>query len=140
MQTIRVECRHCGHTLGENIRQLPQGHPEIFTSDAREGDDFPQSHMTPGVAELREDVTRHYTYNEDTGESEPCGDPENVWYFAADTLPGTNRINESKGCCDYDHFDLVCGGCAAPVGDGNIDCWSSKALTVEAENITVTTL
>ena len=47
-----------------------------------------------------------------------------------DLVEGT-IVNTSKGCCNWDYFDVQCPSCKQIVGEGGNDCWQeSKAMLI----------
>lgn len=132
---MRLYCACCNNELTATLIPAdPQQAYSAEVTDTFEGTDFHKYRMLPGLFYV-DNRPECWIFNEETGDSTPSGVKKDYFTLAEQSLTGAKITNESKGCCNFDHFDVVCGSCATELGWGGNDCWQSDHVMIDASKV-----
>lgn len=100
------------------------------------GKAFSGGKLNKSIFFTEDGVYPHWTWDEVTEISTPCGDPINEMICNVKSLKNTQRINQSGGCCNLDYFDVMCD-CGVVLGHGGDDCWQDDACHLDLAVVTI---
>ena len=113
---MKIFCKHCNNQLTSELTVVTSSEDAYETvKQATEDDPFEKSSVKSGCLFSSCKVRWWEENDQDSGEVLR-------YIFAQENLTGAKVTNESKGCCNFDDFDLACD-CGAVVGYGQNDCW-----------------
>lgn len=126
---MRLYCKACNNELtGTLISAAPEQAYSKELTDPEFG--IHKYRMLPGLTYFNM-APECWVYDEEKGESVPRGEVRGINVLAEASLTGAKVVNQSKGCCKFDSFDVVCGSCGAELGWGGNDCWQDDKVNIE---------
>lgn len=131
---MRLYCKCCTAELtGTLIPAAPEQAYSAQVTDTFEGTDFHKYRMIPGLFYV-DNRPECWVYNEETGDSTPSGESKDYFVLAEQSMTGAKVVNPSKGCCNFDHFDVHCE-CGVELGWGGNDCWQTDHVLIDAATV-----
>ena len=127
---MRLYCKACNTELTGTL--IPAAPEQAYSKELTDPEfDIHKYRMLPGLF-YKDTRPVCWSHDETTGDSTPSGDVKDYHAVAEQSLTGAKLANESKGCCKFDHFDVVCGCCGAELGWGGNDCWQDDKVLIES--------
>ena len=128
---MRLYCKACNTELTGTL--IPAAPEQAYSKELTDPEfDIHKYRMLPGLFYV-DNRPECWVFNEETGDSTPSGESKDYYVVAEQSLTGAKTVNESKGCCNFDHFDVVCGCCGAELGWGGNDCWQDDNALIDAD-------
>lgn len=122
---MKIFCKHCNNQLTSELTVVTSSEDAYETvKQATEDDPFEKSSVKSGCLFSSRKARWWEENDQDSGEVLR-------YIFAQENLTGAKVTNESKGCCNFDDFDLACD-CGAVVGYGQNDCWQVDMCSMGA--------
>lgn len=98
----------------------------------------------PDQAEEKEFISREYILKEGTYHKwKRSGRKGGVWFGSKNVYVVSisditaEVVNECKGCCRRDYFDLQCPLCKEIIGNGCDDCWQTEKAVLYCRKVKV---
>lgn len=137
---MKLYCK-CGQCLTKNVRKTSykDAYDVYETVEEVYGWDDESDQSVQGESVSREYAIKEGTYHK-WKRSNRKGDlwfgSKNVYVVAIpDVL--ADAVNECKGCCQRDYFDLQCPSCKEIVGNGCDDCWQTAIAMLYCTKVKV---
>lgn len=130
---MRLYCKACNNELTGTL--IPAAREQAYSKELTDPEfGIHKYRMLPGLFYV-DSRPEFWVFNEETGDSTPSGESKDYHVVAEQTLTGAKLANTSKGCCKFDHFDIVCGCCGAELGWGGNDCWQNDNVLIESAKV-----
>lgn len=113
---LSIACAHCLAPIATDLEFHKAQGPAINTVQISEEPYDAKSSVIPGTCFISLRNDNHVVVSEES-------------------IPGAKFTNMSKGCCKYDHFDVVCAECTAVIGSGENDCWQTDAVRLDKSKV-----